>query len=66
MHLEGYLGDKYIRESLAIRSWDVAQARVRELDTNCMREVDQHFLSTFAKPPSRPRTHFLRLAPQPI
>lgn len=36
INLEGALGDKYIRESLGIRSWDAAQARVRELEAQSL------------------------------
>jgi integrase/recombinase XerD len=41
IHLEGYLGDQYVRESLAIRSWDVAQARVREREANALFPEEQ-------------------------
>lgn len=32
INLEGQLGAKYIRESLGVRSWEAAQAKVRELE----------------------------------
>src|SRR2546423_2439765 len=52
IHLEGYLGNKYVRESLGIRSWDVAQAKVRELEAEALfpEEKKQH------RPKFRPRS----------
>src|SRR5215831_1331042 len=36
INLEGYLGEQYIRQSLSMRSWDPAQARVRELQASVL------------------------------
>jgi len=36
INIEGYLGEKYIRDSLGIRSWDAAQARVRDLEAQSL------------------------------
>jgi len=72
IHLEGYLGDRYVRESLALRSWDVAQARVRELEANALfpeeqkpapigiKEATEKFFTgdTWPKPRSRNTTSF--------
>ena len=36
INLEGQLGEKYVRESLGIRSWEAAQAKVRDLEAESL------------------------------
>jgi integrase len=36
IHVEGQLGERYIRESLGVRSWDAAQLKVRDLEAQSL------------------------------
>jgi integrase/recombinase XerD len=41
IHMEGRLGQSYIREALGIRSWDAAQAKVRDLEAQSLFPEEQ-------------------------
>ena len=48
--IEGYLGEKYIRESLSTRSWEAAQTTVREREAKAL--LLEHFPQQFEERPT--------------